>query len=149
MKRINLIAKLSEKNQVSLSLKQANLFTLEVIVLLNKKVYKFRSDLDDAFKTCKSQEIVIMISDLTAKVGLEKYMTRDTFTESAREVSREEGKTTKKMCLEAKEKWLNDKCKIIEKIKNSNTNALYKNIKEITEKRACTVSQCKKLNPAK
>ncbi|ESN99457.1 hypothetical protein HELRODRAFT_163006 [Helobdella robusta] len=43
---------------------------------------------------------------------------------------------------EAKEKWLNDKCEIIEKIKNSNTCAMYKNIKEITGKRACTVSRC-------
>ncbi|ESN99410.1 hypothetical protein HELRODRAFT_162957 [Helobdella robusta] len=38
-------------------------------------------------------------------------------------------KTILKMCLEAK-----DKCEIIEKIKNINTNARYENIKEITGK---------------
>ncbi|ESO03009.1 hypothetical protein HELRODRAFT_173854 [Helobdella robusta] len=58
-------------------------------------------------------------------------------------------KTIKKMCVEAKEKWLNDKCEIIEKIKNSNTNALYKNTKEITEIRVCTISGCIKAKSGK
>ncbi|ESO02886.1 hypothetical protein HELRODRAFT_174328 [Helobdella robusta] len=43
-------------------------------------------------------------------------------------------KTIKKMFLETKEKWLNDKCKIIEKIKNSNTSAMDKISKKSLKK---------------
>ncbi|ESO12255.1 hypothetical protein HELRODRAFT_158733 [Helobdella robusta] len=93
---------------------------------------------NDEIKVKYNVEVLNRCQLLTKDVYKLKYeIFKDALKESAKNVI-----PVKKTRKEAKEKWLNDKCEIIEKIKNGNTNAMYKNIKEITGNRACAISGC-------
>jgi hypothetical protein len=115
--------------------------------------------LADNVNKCKYEIFKEVISE-TAKVVIplnerqshQKWMTEEILSlmDTRRKLNARDPKEYKKldkrirkMCSEAKEKWLNEKCQSIEKDYQRNSNKMYERIKEVIgNKKMCTSSGC-------